>query len=327
MKVGGMVASVNRLGIIFTLTTLYGWCAVNNVLWSSSRASPRTMVAVEAFDLTPKQHVSSIRRPQQLHQETSYFAETLHQQSNQRMTLMRSFKVERYTSRVSPDVGSVRNAISIFGSLLLAMLITMNPATVFAGDLTTSDNGSANAAKSTVPISILSCGAATGSSSNCVSTASVKQVDLFMLPWTWPESISGDEVISRLKGIIASDQTLSVVDSTKVPSGDNYFFRIRAARNVCNDEIELLINPNDRVITFRSQQVDGPDSVSDFGANRRRLEDIRKRLKVVTVLGGGENTDYYSNGESTEGLTGQLKAFWGFQSGGGFESILLDEDE
>jgi hypothetical protein len=149
-----------------------------------------------------------------------------------------------------------------------------------------------------------------------------------MLPWTWPESISGDEVVSRLKGVIASDQTLSIRILEKLPNTENVFFRIRAARNVCNDEIEILVNPNDRVITFRSQQVDGPDNVSDFGANRRRLEEIRKRLKVVTILGGGgDNTDYYRNGESTEGLTGQLKAFWGFQSGGGFESILLDEDE
>jgi uncharacterized protein (DUF1499 family) len=203
----------------------------------------------------------------------------------------------------------------------------MNAATAFAGDYPAVESNIEDEAKSTAPTSIVSCTTTTGSTSNCVSTASVKQVDLFMLPWTWPESISGDEVISRLKGVVASDQTLSIVESTKVSTSDNYFFRIRAARNVCNDELEILINPNDRVITFRSQQVDGPDSVSDFGANRRRLEDIRKRLNVVTILGGGENADYYRNGESSEGITGQLKAFWGFQSGGGFESILLDDDE
>ena len=157
-----------------------------------------------------------------------------------------------------------------------------------------------------------------------------------MLPWSWPESISSDEVISRLKGVVAADQTLSLIDASTTTTttnnnnnnnnNQNYYVRIRAARNVCTDEIEFLVNPTDRVMTFRSQQVEGPDQVSDFGANRRRLDEIRQRLKVVTVLGSSDNDDDH-RGESREGLTGQLKAFWGFQSGGGFESILLDEDE
>ena len=325
VKVVVMVASVKRLRIIITLTATFGWCVLYNFLWSSS-----CTVVVTAFDCrSPKQRVSRVAYsngdrhippPQQLQQEQSHLTETLQQKTNQNIAVMNLFRDESFPC-VTPKF-----ATSVIGGLLLAMLIsTMNTATAFAENMTINENSE----NPTVPISIVSCGTSTGSSSNCVSTASVKQVDLFMLPWTWPESISSDEVISRLKGVVASDQTLSVIDSTKVPSGENYFFRIHAARNICRDEIELFVNPNDRVITFRSQQIDGPDSVSDFGANRRRLEDIRKRLKVVTVLGGGggENGDYYSNGESTEGLGGQLKAFWGFQSGGGFESILLDEDE
>ena len=222
-----------------------------------------------------------------------------------------------------------------WNSLLFAGLLSVNTATIAfaaAEDVTVPSQVPATTG------SIESCRRSTSSSNgnnNCVSTASVKQVDLFMLPWSWPESISSDEVISRLKGVVAADQTLSLIDASTTTTttnnnnnnnNQNYFVRIRAARNVCTDEIEFLVNPNDRVMTFRSQQVEGPDQVSDFGANRRRLDEIRQRLKVVTVLGSSDNDDDH-RGESREGLTGQLKAFWGFQSGGGFESILLDEDE
>ena len=225
-----------------------------------------------------------------------------------------------------------------WNSLLFAGLLSVNTATMAlaaAEDVTVPSQVPATTG------SIESCRRSTSSSNgnnNCVSTASVKQVDLFMLPWSWPESISSDEVISRLKGVVAADQTLSLIDASTTTTitnnnnnnnnnnNQNYYVRIRAARNVCTDEIEFLVNPNDRVMTFRSQQVEGPDQVSDFGANRRRLDEIRQRLKVVTVLGSSDNDDDH-RGESREGLTGQLKAFWGFQSGGGFESILLDEDE
>jgi uncharacterized protein (DUF1499 family) len=175
--------------------------------------------------------------------------------------------------------------------------------------------------------SIAACQKSTSNNNNCVSTASVKQVNLFMSPWTWSNdgTISAEEVVGRLKGIIASDQTLSLVESNvDRKDNENYFFRIRAARNVCTDEIEFVVNAVDHIITFRSKQVEGPDNVSDFGANRRRLDDIQKRLTIVTVL--GEDMDS-ADAKPREGIPGQLRAFWGLQSGSGFESILLDEDE
>lgn len=189
--------------------------------------------------------------------------------------------------------------------------------------------------------SIAPCARSTTASNNnnCVSTASVKQVDLFMSPWTWPEGISAEEVLGRLKGVIASDATLTLVDqqqqfgSSSSSSSDKksslattfYSCKVRAVRNFCTDEIEFVINPVDRVVTFRSQQIEGPDSVSDFGANRKRLDEIRKRMgNILTVMGA----DFASaDSGPREGTVGQLKAFWGFQSGGGFESVLLDQDD
>jgi uncharacterized protein (DUF1499 family) len=173
-------------------------------------------------------------------------------------------------------------------------------------------------------LSIAPCEKTSTGTNNCVSTASVKQVDLFMLPWTWPSDTSVDEIVSRIKGVIAADSTLSLVDSNadRRDTEESYLFRVRAARNVCTDEIELLVHPIDRVITYRSRQVEGPENISDFSANRKRMDDIRQRLAVVTVLG----EDSADNGPR-EDLSGQLRAFWGFQSGTGYEAILLDEDE
>jgi uncharacterized protein (DUF1499 family) len=159
-----------------------------------------------------------------------------------------------------------------------------------------------------------------GGGANCVSTASVKQVDLFISPWTWAEGISAEEVIGRLKGAIATDGTLSLVGQNYVDG--RYICRVRAARNFCTDEIEFVVNPADRVVIFRSQQVDGPDTVSDFGANRKRLDELRRRIGVVDVMGAE-----FASADSgpREGTVGQLRAFWGLQSGGGYESVLLDD--
>lgn len=140
-----------------------------------------------------------------------------------------------------------------------------------------------------------------------------------MAPWTWPEGTSVDEVVGRLKGVVDADGALQLVEQQ-----DNRYFRVRAARNFNYDELEFVVNPADRVITFRSQQVEGPDSVSDFGGNRKRLEDIRKRIPFLQVMGAEFDS---ADSGPREGVGGQLKAFWGLQSGSGFEKVLLDEED
>jgi Protein of unknown function (DUF1499) len=129
-------------------------------------------------------------------------------------------------------------------------------------------------------------------------------------------------VIGRLKGAIAADATLTLVEQNYVD--DRYVCRVRATRNFCTDEIEFVVNPADRVVIFRSQQVDGPDTVSDFGTNRKRLDELRRRIGVVDVMGAE-----FASADSgpREGTVGQLRAFWGLQSGGGYESVLLDEND
>jgi len=142
-------------------------------------------------------------------------------------------------------------------------------------------------------------------------------VDLYAPPWTWTEAVSTDEVLARLKGSIASDPSLTLVEQ------EDLTLKVTSDRRFATDELMFRIDPNDRVVTFRSQQIEGPESVSDFGANRKRLDEIRKRAQVLNVMGAEMES---ADAGPREGVSAQLKAFWGFQSGGGYESVLLDDD-
>jgi uncharacterized protein (DUF1499 family) len=121
-----------------------------------------------------------------------------------------------------------------------------------------------------------------------------------------------DEVMARLKGVIAADSSMILL--VEEPN----YLKLQAGRSFYTDELEFSINEADEVVTFRSSQVSGP-MVSDFGANRKRLEEIRVKAKLGVM---GE--EYELADPSSEGALGQLKAFYGLQSGEGFEDIDLD---
>jgi len=167
-----------------------------------------------------------------------------------------------------------------------------------------------------VPTSISACAKSSdaGAPANCVSTASVRNVDLYAPPWTIPEGMSPGEAMARIKGAISMDKSLTIRRET-----DTYL-KVAATRSFNNDELEFLINPVDNVITFRSQQVDGP-SVPDFGANRKRLDNLRKSARVFGVMGEEFET---ADAAPREGALDQLKAFYGLRSGQGYEDVVLE---
>ena len=150
------------------------------------------------------------------------------------------------------------------------------------------------------------------SSSNCVSTASVRQIDLYMPPWKYPESINSDEAMARLKGAVSLDDKLSIVEQ----KGD--YLLVRATRNFCIDELQFVIKPTDNIVTFRGQQVEGPN-VNDFGANRKRLDELRQNSGGIFTSMGDEAL----GSPSSEGALGQLKSFYGY--GQGFGDIRLGD--
>jgi uncharacterized protein (DUF1499 family) len=154
-----------------------------------------------------------------------------------------------------------------------------------------------------------------GAPANCISTANVKQVNLFMDPWTYPSGMPADEVMARLKGAVSTDMKLEVLEEK-----ENYL-KVKAIRNLAIDELEFVINPVERVITFRSQQVEGP-GIPDGAGNRKRLDDLKRRTKVFRSMGEAFGS---ADSEKQEGPLGELRAFYGLGTGKGFEQTLLED--
>ena len=171
------------------------------------------------------------------------------------------------------------------------------------------------------PRSIKACGR---DSKNCVSTANIKEISLYSPPWTF--EVSPDEAYARIKGVLKSDETFVI---TEVDDEARYI-RAYAARglNADQDEVEFLIRGNDKVVVFKSSE--RKESVSDFGANRKRIDDIRAKGAVFDLMGGGMTADSFEGGGAAargNNAFGQLKAFYGLQSGQGFQSVFEEEDE
>ena len=152
-----------------------------------------------------------------------------------------------------------------------------------------------------------------GKSNNCVSTSNAKQLDLYSSPWTFESS--AEEAFARLKGLVKSDPLLEIVEVDE----EGKYLRAEAKRLNTVDSIEFLVRADDNVVVFKSEEK-GSSGISDFGANRKRLDDLRlKSGGYFNVIGG---YDLGMQGKKTEGAFGQLKAFYGLQSGQGFESVF-----
>lgn len=160
---------------------------------------------------------------------------------------------------------------------------------------------------------------------DCVSTASIRDAKgSYSPPWTF--ETSPDEAFARIKGVLVSDDAFVI---TEVDDTARYV-RAYAKRlaSVNRDEVEFLVRGDDKVVLYRSTaRLNG--SVSDFGANRKRIDDIRRRGAIFGLQGDGLTADSLNGGGETNrnnGPWGQLKAFYGFQSGEGFEKLFDEED-
>ena len=161
------------------------------------------------------------------------------------------------------------------------------------------------------------------SKSPCVSTSNVRQLDLYSPPWTFPSSYGADEIMSRLKGAVVADSSCEIARQEA-----SQYLVVNAKRPNdlfgTTDKLEFVVNAADQVITFRSSAPSESTS-TDFGLQRKRLDDIRKRAGVFGIMGETMNSaDTKTTGERGNGPIGQLKAFYGLQSGGGFEDVLAE---
>jgi len=164
---------------------------------------------------------------------------------------------------------------------------------------------------------------------NCVSSRNGKQVDLYVAPWTYDGTILPEpsQVMDRLKDALVSvpDETFDVVEQQT-----GRFLRVQTKRvtvgGSVTDELAFTIQPADTVVTLSSRQLDGDDAttvLSDFGANKSRLEKIRQAAGCFGRMGQGMQTadTAVANGN---GPIGQLKAFYGLQSGAGYEDVFAE---
>lgn len=161
---------------------------------------------------------------------------------------------------------------------------------------------------------------------DCVSTANIKDAKgSYSPPWTF--EVSPDEAFARIKGVLKADTTNFVV--TEVDDAARYIRAYAKRLTIDSDEVEFLVRGgDDKVVLFRSTARKN-GSVSDFGANRKRIDDIRKKGAVFDLMGGGMTADSYDGGGAASrgnGPLGQLKAFYGFNRGSGFESVFEDEE-
>jgi uncharacterized protein (DUF1499 family) len=209
-------------------------------------------------------------------------------------------------------------------ALWTASLVGRNVAVAVAEEATTTTTTTST---TTTSYSIRKCptGGSGGSGGDskvpCLSTSNVRQLDLYLPPWTF--TTSSADAMARLKGAIVADPLCDILHQD-----DNDHLVVSAKRNGdvfgIVDELEFVINGADQVVTFRSS-APTDTTTPDFGQNRKRLEDIRKRAGIFGIMGESLNSaDSVSEGAKGYGPVGQLKAFYGLQSGGGFEDVFRE---
>jgi len=163
-----------------------------------------------------------------------------------------------------------------------------------------------------------------GQPNNCVSTANIKQLSTYEPPWTF--KVSPEVAFANLKGLVADEPLFTVVESDE----SSLYLKVEIKRSFnsiplkTEDIMEFLVKRDDKVVVFKSYEKDG-GFISDFGANRNRVVNLHnKSAGVFRVMGGGLTADSYNGGAGGKrnGPAAQLKAFYGLQSGNGFQEDL-----
>ena len=157
-----------------------------------------------------------------------------------------------------------------------------------------------------------------GKPNNCVATSNIKQLENYSPPWTF--EVSPEEAYARLKGIFKNESTFTIVETDE----ELKYIRAEVPRINNVDSLEFLIKGDDKVVVFKSNEIVGY-GLSDYGANKKRVDDLRlKSNGVFRLMGDGLTADSIDGGKfgKRNGIAGQLKAFYGLQSGEGFESVF-----
>lgn len=195
--------------------------------------------------------------------------------------------------------------------------------------------------ESTIPkktYQITSCPPKT--SSSCISTSSTKGDALksYVAPWTF--QCTPEKAFRTLLDILEQQELNNNDESIKVAfvDMDGFYIEATAKRKSLlslggiTDRMEFLVKPDDNVILYRSRQLPDENSnndgsgkdLNDLGANKKRLGRFRQLSNgLFNELGTENDYDYTGRkGVGGNGPLGQLKAFYGLQSGAGFEDVF-----
>jgi uncharacterized protein (DUF1499 family) len=122
------------------------------------------------------------------------------------------------------------------------------------------------------------------SRSNCISTSSVKSVEKYSRPWTF--KVSPEEMFAQVLSATKSIEFLTIDEQDK----EKFYIHLTAKSAVpptSLDDIEFLINPSEKFITFRSNSREvvmaGTQQLGDGGSNKNRLQQIQRKLGVKEI--------------------------------------------
>jgi uncharacterized protein (DUF1499 family) len=145
--------------------------------------------------------------------------------------------------------------------------------------------------------------------SNCISTSSVNSVEKYSRPWEFIQA-TADEEFDIAQKIIQEDKYLKLVDVDK----DKGYLRAEAKSAVPPsgiDDIEVLINKKDKIITYRSNSREviaaGSEIIGDGGSNKNRLVSLRGKLGVKE-MGLDDETEQFIKKENSLNFLQKISA-------------------
>ena len=155
------------------------------------------------------------------------------------------------------------------------------------------------------------------SRSNCVSTSSVKSVEKYSRPWTF--KVSPEEMFAQVLSAAKSNEFLTIEEQDK----EKLYIHLTAKSAVpptSLDDIEFLINPSEKFITFRSNSREvvmaGTQQLGDGGSNKNRLQQIQRKLGVKEIGIEEYDSGYFESNGSGLPFDGLLPStnFFKYQS-------------
>jgi uncharacterized protein (DUF1499 family) len=150
--------------------------------------------------------------------------------------------------------------------------------------------------------------------SNCISSSSFASLEHYGKPWQYGDVSADQEFELILNAIKTVDKNninrrMTIVDQNK----ERHYVRAEARSALVvnsKDDVEFLINPIDKIITYRTNTREvvmaGPQVVSDGGSHRQRIAAIKLNLGVLE-MGETDESITFMEKESKMGFIEKMK--------------------